>query len=380
MEEIERDIHNEVLSSSEVSPHDRLLPPKWTITVLIVIALYFILSELKALLFLLFVAYLVSYLIDPALIRLRKLGIQRTYGVGILYISFLLLIAIIIAVIVPIITDEIQVVSESIVSALPHLEETSENLVQSLSPYLPNKISQALQKESSQMVRDGLLFVSQSLSAQTIKNSFSQLLTVILAGYSFTLTLLNLAILPVIVFYLSKDFWGLNKACLHLCPLKYRNQFKRVCSQIDQILRAFFKGQLLVGAILSVLYFTGYFILGLPLSLLVALMSGFGIFIPYVGPLIGGLSALIISLVTHSTFANALGVLGVMVTVQLLEGFVITPKVVGDKVGLSPLAVILSVIAFGTLFGIAGVALAVPMAATLKVLYLELKPEIHVST
>ncbi|MCB0310362.1 MAG: AI-2E family transporter, partial [Bdellovibrionales bacterium] len=198
---------------------------------------------------------------------------------------------------------------------------------------------------------------------------FSGIASVALQGYSITLAITNLFLLPFIVFYLAVDFKRLHLALLQLFPVIKRAKVKSLFLEMDQYLAAFVRGQLLVCFILSILYAIGLGLVGVELWFLLGVVSGFGNIVPYLGFLIGIVLSTIMALVTFADLSHVLAVWAVFAVVQTLEGTFITPKVVGDKVGLSPLVVILAVIAGGTLFGLLGIFLAVPGAAVLKVLF-----------
>jgi predicted PurR-regulated permease PerM len=117
-----------------------------------------------------------------------------------------------------------------------------------------------------------------------------------------------------------------------------------------------------------VLYAIGLWAIGVELWILLAIISGFGAIIPYMGFLVGIVLSLVMALVTFGDLSHVLQVVGLFLIIQFIEGWVITPKIVGEKVGLSPIIVILAILAAGHLFGLLGVFLAVPGAAVLRVL------------
>ncbi|MBN8550702.1 MAG: AI-2E family transporter, partial [Deltaproteobacteria bacterium] len=155
---------------------------------------------------------------------------------------------------------------------------------------------------------------------------------------------------------------------LSLFPSSRRRRVAEVAREIDGHISAFVRGQLTVGTILFVLYLIGLGIVGVELWFLLAVIAGFGAIIPYMGFLAGIVLSSIMALATFGDVSHLIQVWGVFFVVQFLEGTFITPKVVGDKVGLSPLVVILAIVAGGQLFGLLGVFLAVPGAAVARVL------------
>ncbi len=151
-------------------------------------------------------------------------------------------------------------------------------------------------------------------------------------------------------------------------PLTRRNKFLAICSEVDGYISAFVRGQAIVCSLLFVLYAVGLWLVGVDLWLLLAALSGFGNIIPYAGFMVGIVLSSLMALVTFGDLAHLIWVWVVYGVVQVLEGTFITPKVVGDSVGLSPLTVILALFAGGQLCGLLGVFLAIPAAAVLRVL------------
>jgi predicted PurR-regulated permease PerM len=131
---------------------------------------------------------------------------------------------------------------------------------------------------------------------------------------------------------------------------------------------AFFRGQMTVACVMAVLYWLGLWMVGLPWAFVVGMVSGLLNVVPYLGIAIGAVLATIITLVTEPTLTQLILVWAVFASVQLLEGFVLTPKIVGEQVGIHSLTVIIALIIGGQLFGFAGLILAIPGAAALKVL------------
>lgn len=181
----------------------------------------------------------------------------------------------------------------------------------------------------------------------------------------------NFALFAFVAGYLLKDFDGIVASALDLVPPRYRAKTSSIFSRIDDQLRGFLRGQLIVALSLGVMYLIGFSISGVPLAILVALLGVVASLVPYVGVAITGGVALLLAVMQHGLDWHAAGALATMVFAQALEGNVLTPKIVGDQVGLSPVWVILAVLVFGTYFGFLGMLLAVPVAAALKVLVVE---------
>lgn len=339
----------------------RLLPPGWVITLLVLALIGWLVSELKEIVILLVVGYAISYLIEPCLDYLERRQIRR--GVGIFVTGGCALIVVLLLTItaLPTLMREYG----SLVDRLPQNIATARERVV---PYL-NEIETHLPKRFSDLSSAESLVDTASKAGEGLLQAITTGLgAALLQGYSLTLTLVNLALLPFIVFYLSLDFRGLHRAALKLVPIAHRPLIKSMFGEIDADVSAYVRGQLTVGAILFGLYSLGLGIVGVELWFVLALISGFGNLIPYLGFLVGIVLSSIMALVTFHDFSHLGMVWGVYAVVQFLEGTFITPRIVGSKVGLSPLTVILSIVAFGKLLGLLGVFLAIPIAAIIRVL------------
>jgi predicted PurR-regulated permease PerM len=178
----------------------------------------------------------------------------------------------------------------------------------------------------------------------------------------------NIALLPFIVYYLAIDLPRIHQFFGGLVPLTKRTKVQAIFREIDVYVSAFVRGQAIVCCVLFVLYALGLWIVGVDLWLLLAAISGFGNIIPFVGFLCGIVLSSLMALVTFGDFIHLVWVWAVYAIVQALEGTFISPRILGDSVGLSPLIIILSLFAGGQLCGLLGIFLAVPVAAALRVL------------
>jgi predicted PurR-regulated permease PerM len=178
----------------------------------------------------------------------------------------------------------------------------------------------------------------------------------------------TVALVPVVTFYLMRDWDVLVERVRELLPRSIEPTVTRLARESDEVLGAFLRGQLSVMLALGVIYSTGLALIGLDLALLIGMLAGLVSFVPYLGLIIGGAAALIAAAVQFQDFMHPALVLLVFVVGQSVEGFLLTPWLVGDRVGLHPVAVIFAIMAGGTLFGFLGVLLALPVAAILMVL------------
>ncbi|MCK5091443.1 MAG: AI-2E family transporter, partial [Gammaproteobacteria bacterium] len=178
----------------------------------------------------------------------------------------------------------------------------------------------------------------------------------------------SLVLVPVVTFYLLRDWDILMSRIRGLIPKQSEERFVQIARESDEVLGSFIRGQLLVMLALGLVYTTGLKLVGLELALLIGLLAGLVSFVPYLGFIIGILSAGIAVIVQTQDVIQLLPVLAVFGVGQLLESFLLTPWLVGDRIGLHPVAVIFAILAGGQLFGFFGILLALPVAAVVAVL------------
>lgn len=177
-----------------------------------------------------------------------------------------------------------------------------------------------------------------------------------------------LLLIPVVTFYLLRD-WDMFLAKIKiLIPSKSRPTVLLLASKIDNVLSGFIRGQLLVMLLLGFLYSAGLMLIGLNSAILIGVFAGLVSFVPYLGLIVGLVGASLVALIQFQDWVHLLMVLGVFGVVQILESTLITPKLVGERIGLHPVAVLFAVLAGGQLFGFLGVLLALPVAAVINVL------------
>ena len=179
---------------------------------------------------------------------------------------------------------------------------------------------------------------------------------------------MNVVVFGVVMVYLLKDFDLTMSKGKELLPVSKQEKISCIISKIDENLKAFLRGQMAVCAILSIIYGIGLTIIGIPMSFLLAFVGGFGNMIPYVGIGFGLIPAIILAFIQFHDITHILLVGLVFGIGQLLEGTVITPKIVGDKLGLHPVAIILAILICSEVLGFLGLLLAVPIASIVKVL------------
>jgi predicted PurR-regulated permease PerM len=187
-------------------------------------------------------------------------------------------------------------------------------------------------------------------------------------GQTMLAWLMNLVLIPVVTFYLLRDWDKLVEGVRTLIPRKSEPVVSTLCREIENVLGAFIRGQLMVMIALGLIYTVGLWAIGLDLALIIGMGAGLLSIVPYLGTIVGVLAAVIAVVFQFQDVLHTVLVLAVFGVGQSLEGMVLTPKLVGDRVGLHPVAVIFAVLAGGQLFGFLGILLALPAASALNVL------------
>jgi predicted PurR-regulated permease PerM len=178
----------------------------------------------------------------------------------------------------------------------------------------------------------------------------------------------NALLLPLVLFYLVRDWRRFTAPMAELIPRRWFVELDRLGGEIDSMLGQFLRGQLAVMVIMAAVYGCGLWAVGLESGFAIGVVAGLLVFIPYVGAAIGLLLATLAAVLQFGSLSGLLLVWLVFVLGQLLESMIITPKLVGERIGLHPLVVIFALMAFGQLFGFVGIMLALPISAVLVVL------------
>lgn len=179
-------------------------------------------------------------------------------------------------------------------------------------------------------------------------------------------TLVNVILVPLLTFFMLKDLKPAQRRLRQLVPHDLLPATMRMLARIDLTLRSVIKGQVTVAAVLAILYILGFQLVGLTSGFAIGLIAGMCRVVPYLDVIVGGALSLIVLISHFAGWGQILAVLGVFMLVQSLDGMLITPRIIGVRVGLHPAVVILSVFVFSDLFGFSGVLLAVPIAALVK--------------
>ncbi|MBP5352631.1 MAG: AI-2E family transporter [Alphaproteobacteria bacterium] len=203
--------------------------------------------------------------------------------------------------------------------------------------------------------------------AESLKPALKLLRKLVSNGFAFINILSLLLISPVVAFYMLRDWTVFTDGIFDLVPKKHQKTFREGAATVSRIISGYLRGQMTVCVALGCFYSLGLWLVGLDLGVLVGFLAGIISFIPYVGSITGFLIAMVLAVTQCGTLAFILEVVAVFVIGQFLEGNVLTPKLVGENLGLHPVWVMFALLAGGALMGLLGMIIAVPMAAIIGV-------------
>ena len=302
-------------------------------------------------------AALLAYLGDPLIDRLEARKIPRAWAVALVLGVSLIGLLLLLLLLIPMLTHQFK----GLIQRLPtHIDWFQTHVL----PWLETHLGIEPESLSLRSLQTKLVAFAQDMGdmAGSLLESFRASSTALFAW------LANLVLVPVVTFYLLRD-WDLLVARVHnLLPRRIEPVVSKLAKESDEIIGAFLRGQVIVMATLGVIYSVGLAIIGLDFSLLIGMLAGLVSFVPYLGLITGILVASIAALLQFHSALNLVPVLVVFGFGQLISDFFLTPKLVGDRIGLHPVAVLFAVLAGGHLFGFFGILLALPAAAVIAVL------------
>jgi predicted PurR-regulated permease PerM len=305
------------------------------------------------------IAFTLAYLMDPLVDRLEKLKVSRTLAVILLLLGFFSLALSAGFILVPILQFQVHHLVENLPDYIGALQSWIKPFLDKVMGLDAQHIQQILNAGMRKFGELPLKLVS-DVSA-LVWGSVSGLFNVVLLIF-------NVVIIPVAGFYLLRDYDRITVKIDGLIPPRHRRKVEGLVREIDGVLANFVRGQLMVAFLMASLYGIGLYLCGTPLSLLIGLVAGIANLVPYLGLVLGLVPAALLTFLQYRDVAHLLAVVGVFAVAQALEGMVITPRIVGDKIGLHPVAIMLSVLLGAEFFGFLGVLLAVPSSAVLNVL------------
>ncbi|MBE7521103.1 MAG: AI-2E family transporter [Burkholderiales bacterium] len=296
-----------------------------------------------------------AYLGTPIVNAMQRRGVPRALGSTVTVLLFIVAVLAVLLVLVPLVQAELAL-------AMTKLPELAGRLFADVAPWVERNLGITLAFDLATL-RDLLAENVESAKALSLR-----LLSGLRAGGVLALAVIvNAVLIPVVMFYLLRDWTMIWERFFELVPHRWRARTRQITGQVDAVLAEFLRGQGLVMVSLALYYMIGLSIAGLQYALPIGVLTGLLVFIPYVGFGTGFVLGMIAALLQWNGVGPFLAILSVYAVGQVLENYVLIPWLIGDRIGLHPLAVIFALLAFGTLFGFAGVLLALPASAALLV-------------
>jgi predicted PurR-regulated permease PerM len=329
-------------------------------------AVYLVLTSLSSVIFPLFISLLIAYLLDPLVDVMEERRIPRTVGILICLLGILLLVFVVSMFLYPTLARQIGNVVDRVpklieliqTKTIPWVEDTFEYKV-------PPTFTEAVVEYSNEL---------KNAAPSVLKKAGEWATGLVSQTGAIVVSLLNAIMIPIFTFYFLRDFDKITATIGDLLPNYRRGFLQERIELMDTVVGEWFRGQLQVAGILAILYSIGLSIVfslsGIDVNsgIAIGLVTGLLNVIPYFGVAIGVILSLLVVVLEWVGFMPVLGVVIVFVVVQTLEGYFITPKIVGEKVGLSPVTVIIVLLLGGEMFGLIGILLAIPVAGAIKVI------------
>ncbi len=303
------------------------------------------------------VGALLAYLADPLVDRLEKTRLSRTLSVCVVFVFMLLLCLILLLFILPQLERQIT----GLVARFPQfISWTQENVLPRLSALLGLESGTLDLGAIKEAFTNNMKDISGIMGRLLVKLTQSGQLVLVWFVY--------LTLIPVVTFYLLRD-WDILVGKMHdLIPRPYEKLASKLARQCDEVLAEFMRGQFLVMLAQAIFYTIGLWIVGLEFPLLIGMLAGLVSFVPYLGFIVGIGVASVAGFMQFHDIIHLIYILIVFGVGQAIEGMLLSPLLVGDRIGLHPVAVIFAVMAGGQLFGFVGVLVALPVAAVIVVL------------
>jgi len=306
-------------------------------------------------------ALAIAYFGDPLVDRLENKGVRawrmgRTLAVVLVFLLMVVAFVAMLLVIVPLLADQVRVLVERFPAYLEWLTGTAW-------PWVAGQLGM----DATVLDTGRITALLKAYWRELSQAAFALMETLGRGGQAVIHWVTNLVLIPVVTFYLMRDWDLLIRGVRDLVPRNMVDDVTRLAGEIDGVLSAFVRGQLIVMLALGVIYSLGLWLVGIDLAFLIGMGAGLLSIVPYLGSILGLAAAAIAALFQFHDIFHLLMVLLVFGGGQMAEGMLLTPRLVGDRIGLHPVAVIFAVLAGGQLFGFLGILLALPVAAALNV-------------
>lgn len=334
--------------------------------------LLWVLGQLLPILMPFFAAIILAYLFNPLVESLTKRGhIPRWFAITLVFLTITVTLVVVLWFLVPLVWEQVLYARANIPNAIQWINLT-------LRPWLQHKFHIETNRISLNVVTTWLTSYLQS--NYSLDNTQQMITRLAQSGLNI-ISLLSLAVLvPVVAFYFLLDWKEMLERFHRLIPRRAEPKTIEILHECDAVLGAFVKGQLLVMILLGIIYAVGLQLIGISVGLIIGISAGLLSIIPYMGFTVGLVAALMACLFQYGIVWQHLTLVMIVFMIgQVVEGYILQPFLLGDRIGLSPVAVIFSVLAGAQLGGIAGMLVALPAAALLVVLFRHINDFYHKS-
>ena len=329
---------------------------------LFLVAIGYIIYRLQSVILPFLVAFILSYAINPLVQKLQdKAHIRRWVAILLVYLSTALMIGLILWWLIPLVWEQLQSAWKYVPTAIDYYNNTLRGWVRS---HTPIRLPAMQVRDMSKGLVD---FLKENYNITDVRSFFTNLM---LSGMSVINVAGIVVLVPILMFYFLYNWDERLVKMRHMIPNRYIPSVYRIAKEIDEALMSFIKGQLLVMVLLGMVYAVQLQLIGLKVGLIIGMMAGIASFVPYLGFTLGFIAAIIAGLFQFGVdWVHLVLIVGAFMVGQAVEGYILQPLLLGDKIGLSPLWVMFAVLAGASLAGIAGMLIALPLAAVLKVLF-----------
>lgn len=305
-------------------------------------------------------AAILAYICNPVVDRIEtwkigKLRLTRTVASLMVVLLVLVVILLLLLIVVPLLQKELSMV-------IQRLPDYASNIRENIEPWLKKNLGLVLNFDAVYVQK---MLTSNLQSAGGILSN--AMLTIGSHGMAIIGWLMNLLLIPLVLFYMLRDWHPMLASISDLIPRKWHKQTRKLALEIDGVLAGFLRGQLTVMLLMGAFYAAGLSFVGLDLAIPIGVLSGLLGFVPYLGIGLGMVLAVFAGLLEFNSITLLIPIFVVYGIGQVIESFWLTPTIVGDRIGLHPVAVIFALLAGGQLFGFTGVLLALPVSAAIAV-------------
>lgn len=324
---------------------------KLIVLILLLLAGIYFLYLVRGILFPFLIASVIAYVVNPLIEKLLNRGFSRTGAIVLLFGMILTVFLIIFVFALPLVVEELNRLSQTLPSYVGILQDYIDQFATDIQRIkLPAIVKQLADQTLEKAEEVGLGLIN-------------WLTDLILSIFSHVV---GLVIAPIIAFYILKDLEGISDSLNSWIPVKYWDQVYRLWLEINAVISGFLRGQFLVAMIIALLTTIGLLFLQVNFAIVLGIIAGAFNIIPYLGPILGAIPAIVIVLVNSPW--KALAVSALFLAIQQIEGAIISPRIMSNQVGLNPLSVIFAILAGGELGGLFGMILAVPIVGIVKVI------------